>query len=197
MWLVWTATLTCLLLSRRWRRWRLVSRPPGWTPTSWCSRWWSWLWWGYGSEEWSKSLKIAYLCPDAGKQGIIDLPEFPFALEPRVSTRWKRPTRIQTEFLGQTFLYVVFFINSTWGAGWLESARPKKYLPNSEIQPLFAVTRDDIQHEPLFVGNVKSVLFLTVTEIKFTDKVGGKSDSFEIDMTRMCHDNFKSALQNK
>merc|ERR1712203_1072771 len=31
---------------------------------------------------------IAYLCPDAGKQGIIDLPEFPFALEPRVSTRW-------------------------------------------------------------------------------------------------------------
>ena len=151
MWLVWTATLTCLLLSRRWRRWRLASRPPGSTPTSWCSRWWSWLWWGYGSEEWSKSLKIAYLCPDAGKQGIIDLPEFPFALEPRVSTRWKRPTRIQTEFLGQTFLYVVFFINSTWGAGWLESARPKKYIPNSEIQPLFAVKRDNIQH-----GNLKN-----------------------------------------
>ena len=121
MWLVWTATLTCLLLSRRWRRWRLVSRPPGSTPTSWCSRW-SWLWWGCGSEEWSKSLKIAYLCPDAGKQGIIDLPEFPFALEPRVSTRWKRPTRIQTEFLGQTFLYVVFFINSTWGA-WMCSSK--------------------------------------------------------------------------
>ena len=30
---------------------------------------------------------IAYCCPDAGKQGIIDLPEFPFALEPRISTR--------------------------------------------------------------------------------------------------------------
>merc|ERR1711962_1071999 len=31
---------------------------------------------------------IAYLCPDANRQGIIDLPEFPFALEPRVATRW-------------------------------------------------------------------------------------------------------------
>ena len=27
----------------------------------------------------------------------------------------------------------------------LESARPKKYIPNSEIQPLFAVKRDNIQ----------------------------------------------------
>ncbi|GAB6032249.1 hypothetical protein CHUAL_010889 [Chamberlinius hualienensis] len=26
--------------------------------------------------------------PDAGRQGFIDLPEFPFALEPRVCTRW-------------------------------------------------------------------------------------------------------------
>jgi len=31
---------------------------------------------------------IAYCCPDAGKQGIIDLPEFPFALEPRICTRF-------------------------------------------------------------------------------------------------------------
>jgi len=31
---------------------------------------------------------IAYFCPDAGRQGIIDLPEFPFALEPRISTRF-------------------------------------------------------------------------------------------------------------
>jgi len=30
---------------------------------------------------------LAYLTPDAGKQGFIDLPEFPFALEPRVCTR--------------------------------------------------------------------------------------------------------------
>lgn len=31
---------------------------------------------------------IAYLTPDCGHQGFIDLPEFPFALEPRVVTRW-------------------------------------------------------------------------------------------------------------
>merc|ERR1711970_909346 len=31
---------------------------------------------------------LAYLTPDATKQGFIDLPEFPFALEPRVCTRW-------------------------------------------------------------------------------------------------------------
>lgn len=31
---------------------------------------------------------LAYLTPDASKQGFIDLPEFPFALEPRVVTRW-------------------------------------------------------------------------------------------------------------
>ena len=54
--------------------------------------------------------------------------------------------------LGQTFLYVVFFINSTWVSGWLESAPPKKYIPNSEIQPLFAVKRDNIQH---FVGSYR------------------------------------------
>ncbi|WP_411027280.1 homocysteine S-methyltransferase family protein, partial [Salmonella sp. s54925] len=32
---------------------------------------------------------LAYLTPDCGKQGFIDLPEFPFALEPRVLTRWE------------------------------------------------------------------------------------------------------------
>jgi betaine-homocysteine S-methyltransferase len=31
---------------------------------------------------------LAYHTPDAGKQGFIDLPEFPFALEPRICTRW-------------------------------------------------------------------------------------------------------------
>ena len=31
---------------------------------------------------------LGYHTPDAGKQGFIDLPEFPFALEPRVCTRW-------------------------------------------------------------------------------------------------------------
>jgi len=31
---------------------------------------------------------LGYFTPDAGKQGFIDLPEFPFALEPRVLTRW-------------------------------------------------------------------------------------------------------------
>ncbi|XP_076333420.1 betaine--homocysteine S-methyltransferase 1-like [Tachypleus tridentatus] len=31
---------------------------------------------------------IAFLTPDAGKQGFIDLPEFPFALEPRICSRW-------------------------------------------------------------------------------------------------------------
>jgi betaine-homocysteine S-methyltransferase len=32
---------------------------------------------------------LAYNTPDANKQGFIDLPEFPFALEPRVCTRWE------------------------------------------------------------------------------------------------------------
>jgi len=32
---------------------------------------------------------LAYHTPDANKQGFIDLPEFPFALEPRVCTRWE------------------------------------------------------------------------------------------------------------
>jgi len=31
---------------------------------------------------------LAYMTPDASKQGFIDLPEFPFALEPRICTRW-------------------------------------------------------------------------------------------------------------
>jgi len=32
---------------------------------------------------------IAYMTPDAGKQGFIDLPEFPFALESRICTRFE------------------------------------------------------------------------------------------------------------
>lgn len=32
---------------------------------------------------------LAYMTPDAQKQGFIDLPEFPFALEPRICTRWE------------------------------------------------------------------------------------------------------------
>ena len=32
---------------------------------------------------------LAYHTQDASKQGFIDLPEFPFALEPRVLTRWE------------------------------------------------------------------------------------------------------------
>ncbi|XP_058028555.1 betaine--homocysteine S-methyltransferase 1-like isoform X2 [Ahaetulla prasina] len=31
---------------------------------------------------------LAFHTPDCGKQGFIDLPEFPFALEPRILTRW-------------------------------------------------------------------------------------------------------------
>lgn len=31
---------------------------------------------------------LAYHTPDAGKQGFIDLPEFPFGLEARICTRW-------------------------------------------------------------------------------------------------------------
>lgn len=32
---------------------------------------------------------LAYMTPDAGKQGFIDLPEFPFALESRIATRFE------------------------------------------------------------------------------------------------------------
>ena len=31
---------------------------------------------------------LAYMTPDASKQGFIDLPEFPFGLEPRICTRY-------------------------------------------------------------------------------------------------------------
>ena len=31
---------------------------------------------------------LAYRTPDVGRQGFIDLPEFPFGLEPRIMTRW-------------------------------------------------------------------------------------------------------------
>jgi betaine-homocysteine S-methyltransferase len=31
---------------------------------------------------------LAFHTPDAGRQGFINLPEFPFALEPRICTRW-------------------------------------------------------------------------------------------------------------
>ena len=31
---------------------------------------------------------VIYHVPDASKQGLIDLPGFPFALEPRVATCW-------------------------------------------------------------------------------------------------------------
>ncbi|XP_068190568.1 betaine--homocysteine S-methyltransferase 1-like [Antennarius striatus] len=31
---------------------------------------------------------LAYHTPDCGRQGFIDLPEFPFGLEPRILTRW-------------------------------------------------------------------------------------------------------------
>jgi len=31
---------------------------------------------------------LAYWTPDCNKQGFIDLPEFPFALEPRICSRW-------------------------------------------------------------------------------------------------------------
>uniref|UniRef100_A0A8C0IRS3 Hcy-binding domain-containing protein n=1 Tax=Chelonoidis abingdonii TaxID=106734 RepID=A0A8C0IRS3_CHEAB len=34
------------------------------------------------------SQPLAFHTPDCGKQGFIDLPEFPFALEPRIVTRW-------------------------------------------------------------------------------------------------------------
>lgn len=32
---------------------------------------------------------LGFHTPDAGRQGFIDLPEFPFALEPRICTRWE------------------------------------------------------------------------------------------------------------
>ncbi|XP_040435089.1 betaine--homocysteine S-methyltransferase 1 [Falco biarmicus] len=34
------------------------------------------------------SQPLAFHTPDCGKQGFIDLPEFPFGLEPRIVTRW-------------------------------------------------------------------------------------------------------------
>ena len=56
---------------------------------------------------------IAYFCPDAGKQGIIDLPEFPFALEPRISTRSANNFRLLTRSTMITFVLSVDVIKLT------------------------------------------------------------------------------------
>lgn len=53
---------------------------------------------------------LAYLTPDASKQGFIDLPEFPFALEPRVATRWQ----IQ-QFAREAFALGVRYIGGCCG----------------------------------------------------------------------------------
>eukprot|EP00069_Balaena_mysticetus_P002528 bmy_16200T0 len=44
---------------------------------------------------WAAGLKahlmvqpLGFHMPDCGKGGFVDLPEYPFALEPRVATRW-------------------------------------------------------------------------------------------------------------
>ena len=58
---------------------------------------------------------IAYFCPDAGKQGIIDLPEFPFALEPRISTRSAHNIRLLTR--STIILYCLWTsLSSSWSS---------------------------------------------------------------------------------
>merc|ERR1712139_75922 len=46
------------------------------------------LWKGPTEPPFLMCQPLAYITPDASKQGFIDLPEFPFGLEPRLSTRW-------------------------------------------------------------------------------------------------------------
>uniref|UniRef100_UPI0037E8C8C7 betaine--homocysteine S-methyltransferase 1 n=1 Tax=Semicossyphus pulcher TaxID=241346 RepID=UPI0037E8C8C7 len=41
-----------------------------------------------GLEAFYMSQPLAYCTPDCNNQGFIDLPEFPFSLEPRILTRW-------------------------------------------------------------------------------------------------------------
>lgn len=41
-----------------------------------------------GLDPYLMAQPLGFHTPDAGKQGFIDLPEFPFGLEPRVCTRW-------------------------------------------------------------------------------------------------------------
>jgi len=42
-----------------------------------------------GLKPYLMSQPLGYHTPDAKKQGFIDLPEFPFGLEPRILTRWE------------------------------------------------------------------------------------------------------------
>jgi betaine-homocysteine S-methyltransferase len=44
---------------------------------------------GAGLKPFLMSQPLGYHTPDCNKQGFIDLPEFPFALEPRILTRWE------------------------------------------------------------------------------------------------------------
>ena len=50
---------------------------------------------------------IAYCTPDVNRQGFIDLPEFPFGLEPRVMTRWDMHRFAREAYeLGMLAIYV-------------------------------------------------------------------------------------------
>ena len=55
---------------------------------------------------------LAYHTPDAGKQGFIDLPEFPFALEPRVCTRWDMHAYARQAYeLGVRYIFISYPIS--------------------------------------------------------------------------------------
>jgi len=56
---------------------------------------------------------LAYHTPDAGKQGFIDLPEFPFSLEPRICTRWVIHSYARQAYeLGVRYLPIILPISS-------------------------------------------------------------------------------------
>jgi len=54
---------------------------------------------------------LAFMTPDASVQGFIDLPEFPFALEPRTCTRFEMQRYAREAYeAGQDNIFKIKFI---------------------------------------------------------------------------------------
>lgn len=76
---------------------------------------------------------LGFHTPDAGKQGFIDLPEFPFALEPRICTRWdmqkyaREAYELGVRYIGGCCGFEPYHIRAIAE----ELAKERKTLPNA------------------------------------------------------------------
>lgn len=82
------------------------------------------------------SQPLGYHTPDAKKQGFIDLPEFPFGLEPRILTRWemhryaREAWELGVRFIGGCCGFEPYHVRAV--AEELQAERGNKLPPASE-----------------------------------------------------------------